>query len=87
MKGRYGERPCEQPGTGRPWHLLWHLYCSGGLHRHCFTPQAAQELRQSTVITLILQIIPDVTGWEYSGEEEVRGQKANVWVFTERCVL
>ena len=32
-----------------------------------------------------VQIIPDVTGWEYSGEEVVRGQTANVWVFTERC--
>ena len=31
------------------------------------------------------QIMPDVSGWVYSGEEEVRGQKANVWVFEQRC--
>ena len=88
LKGRYGERDCAQLGVGRPWLLLRHLHSSAGLQRHCITPQAAQELSaKSTVSPRFLQIIPDVTGWEFSGEEEVRGQKANVWVFTERCAL
>ncbi|KAK9824976.1 hypothetical protein WJX81_002463 [Elliptochloris bilobata] len=35
------------------------------------------------VSALEAPIMPDVAGWEYSGEEMVRGQKANVWVFEE----
>ena len=47
---------------------------------HCFKSGAGDA--QTT--GLRGQIMPDVSGWVYSGEEEVRGQKANVWVFEQR---
>ena len=36
---------------------------------------------------MVMQVLPDVSDWNFNGTYEMRGQKANLWVYKQRCVL
>jgi hypothetical protein len=35
---------------------------------------------------MIVQVLPDVSDWNFNGTYEMRGKQANLWVYEQRCV-
>lgn len=33
-----------------------------------------------------LQVLPDVSTWDYRGQDEIRNQHCNLWELQQRCV-
>ena len=42
---------------------------------------------EAATLLKMLQIIPDVSGWKYTGTAKIRDDHANVWEYSRRYII